>query len=188
MELSNMRLRVEKVNKSKRKREIKEIYMTSFSKEDRMPFSLMLLMSYLWNTEFLAFYDDILCGLVYMATIGKQSFIMFIAVKDHLHSQGYGSHMLEMVQSLYPSNKIIVSIEPCEDRVEDYVQRVKRKDFYLKNGYFEAGYFIKLGGKKQEILIRNGMFNKLHFLLFFMFYSGFTVIPQIWKKDNDMIQ
>ncbi|PKM56807.1 MAG: hypothetical protein CVU98_09385, partial [Firmicutes bacterium HGW-Firmicutes-3] len=83
--------------------------------------------------------------------------------------------------------KIIVSIEPCEDRVEDYVQRVKRKDFYLKNGYFETGYFIKLGGKKQEILIKNGMFNKLQFLLFFMFYSGFTVIPKIWKKDNDII-
>ena len=179
-----MRLRFEKVIKSKKKQEIEEIYVSSFLKEDRMPFRLMILMSYLWNTEFLAFYDDVLCGFVYMATIRKQSFIMFIAVKGHLHSKGYGSQILEMVQSMHPCNKIIVSIEPCDESLEDFEQRVKRKNFYLKNGYIETGYFMKLGAKKQEILIKNGMFDKFQFLLFFMFYSGFTVIPKIWKEDN----
>ena len=47
-----------------------------------MPFFLMLIMSCLWNTQFLAFYDEkILCGLVYMATLGRQTFIMFFAVQ-----------------------------------------------------------------------------------------------------------
>jgi hypothetical protein len=179
-----MHLRVEKVNTSKRKQEIKEMYMSSFPKEDRMPFALMVMMSYLWNTQFLAFYDDILCGFVYMATIGKQSFVMFIAVKENLHSKGYGSRILEIVQSMNLNNKVIISIEPCDESAEDFEQRLRRKNFYLKNGYLETGYFMKLGRKKQEVLIKNGVFNKLEFILFFMLYSNFMLIPKIWKNDK----
>lgn len=53
-----MDLKVEKVKTSKRKQVIKDMYMSSFPKEDRMPFALMVMMSYLWNTQYLEFYDD----------------------------------------------------------------------------------------------------------------------------------
>lgn len=67
-----MGMRAVKVLTSKRKKEIKEIYTSSFPKEEKMPFTLMIMMSCLWNTEFLGFYDgDTLCGIVYMATIGE---------------------------------------------------------------------------------------------------------------------
>ncbi len=181
-----MDLRVEKVRTSKRKQEIKDIYVSSFPKEDRMPFVLMIMMSYLWHTKFLAFYDDVLCGFVYMATIGKQSFVMFMAVNENLHSKGYGSRILEIIQSMHSNNKIIISIELCDENTADYEQRVRRKSFYLKNGYSETGYFMKLGSKKQEIIIKNGMFNKMQFILFFMLYSFCTVIPKIWKHENNI--
>ena len=181
-----MTLMVENVNTSKRKQEVKDIYVSSFPKEDRMPFGLMLMMSYLWNSEFLAFYDDdVLCGFVYMATIGRQSYVMFFAVNENIHSKGYGSRILETVQSMHINNKIIISIEPCDESAEDFEQRIRRKNFYLKNGYLETGYFMKIGGKKQEVLIRNGMFSKLRFILFFMLYSFCTVIPKIWKEESD---
>lgn len=181
-----MILRVEKVKVSKRKQEVKDIYVTSFPKEDQMPFTLMVMMSYLWNTEFLAFYDDdVLCGFVYMATTGNQSFVMFMAVNENFHSKGYGSHILTTIQSIYPSKKIIVSIEPCDENKNNYEQNIRRKNFYIKNGYLETGYYMKLGGKKQEVLIKNGMFSKLKFKLFFMVYSFCTVIPKIWKKESN---
>lgn len=181
-----MDLRVEEVKYSNSKKEVKEMYHSSFSKEDRMPFALMVLMSYLWNTEFLAFYDDELCGFVYMATISKQTFVMFIAVKENLQSKGYGSRMLEIIQKMHAHNKIIISIEPYDENAKDIENRVKRKLFYLRNGYFETGYLMKLGVKKQEILIKNGVFDKLRFQLFFMIYSSCMVIPKIWKIDNNM--
>ena len=84
-----MSLHVEKVWRSKRKKEIKNIYMSSFDKKDRMPFFMMIAMSFLWNTEFFAFYDgDILCGFIYMATIHRMSFVMFFAVDEKLRSKG----------------------------------------------------------------------------------------------------
>lgn len=178
----DMDLRVEKVANSKRKQEVKNIYTTSFPKEDRMPFGMMLMMSYLWNTEFLSFYDrDTLCGFVYMATIRKLTFVMFFSVAENLRSKGYGSRILDEIQSIHANNKIIVSIEPCNQDADDIEQRLRRKKFYTNNGYEETGYCIKLGGKKQEIIIKNGAFDKREFMLFLMLYSNFTLIPKIRK-------
>lgn len=175
---------VENVLRSKFKREIKEIYMASFPKEERMPFALMIMMSYLWNTQFLSFYDkETLCGLVYMATLGRQTFIMFFAVDAKLRSKGYGSSILNEIQSLYPQNKIIVSIEPCNESAENIEQRLKRKKFYIRNGYQETGYFMKLSGQEQAIIIKNGTFDKRKFMVFFVLYSCCTVIPKIWKVE-----
>ena len=177
-----MNLRAEKVAKSKRKQEIKELYFSSFLKEDRMPFWMMLIMSYLWHTEFIAFYDDdTLCGFVYMATLRKVTFVMFFAVPENLRSKGYGSLILDEVQALHSNHKIVISIEPCDDNAEDIQQRLRRKSFYLRNGYAETGYFMKLGGKEQEIIIKNGVFNKREFTTFFMLYSNCTIIPKIWS-------
>lgn len=173
---------VEKVLRSKRKKEIKEIYMSSFPKEERMPFALMMIMSCLWNTQFYAYYDKKnLCGLVYMATLGKQTFIMFIAVDAKLRSKGYGSSILNTIQAMYPKNTILVSIEPVDERAENKGQRLKRKNFYVRNGYQETGYFMKLAGQEQEILIKNGTFNKGKFIAFMAAYSCCAAIPKIWE-------
>lgn len=178
-----MDLRVEIIANSKQKQEIKDIYFASFPKEDRMPFAMMLVMSYLPNTEFLSFYDkEKLCGFVYMATIRNITFVMFFAVAETLRSKGYGSHILDKIRAIHPNNKIVISIEPCDEDADDMAQRVRRKTFYLNNGYTETGYFIKLGGKKQEILIKNGTFDKREFRVFLLQYSNFTLIPKIWKR------
>lgn len=179
-----MLLRVEKVRKSKRKQEIKTMYFSAFPKNDRMPFGMMVFLSYLWNTEFLAFYDaDVLCGFVYMATVGRQTFIMFFAVDQSLRSKGYGSGILSAIQALHPKNKWIVSIEPCVASASDIEARLSRKRFYLRNGFAESGYFMKLG-TEQEILTKNGAFDKRRFRLFFLLYSFFTLCPKMWKSPS----
>ncbi|PWL40968.1 MAG: hypothetical protein DBY45_10815 [Clostridiales bacterium] len=180
-----MDLRAKKAAKRENKQKIKAIYHASFSREDRMPFWMMMAMSHLWNTEFLAFYDgDTLCGFVYLATVRKLSFIMFLAVEETLRSKGYGGAILQKVQAMHPDSKVIVSIEPCGEIAKDLAQRIRRKNFYLRNGYAETGYYIKLGGKTQELLVRNGTFSKREFSLFFLLYSNFTMFPKISKSSS----
>ena len=180
-----MGLRVERVRSSKRKKDVKQIYVDAFSKEERMPFPMMIAMSYLWNTEFLSYYDgDTLCGIIYLATVGRQTFVMFFAVDEKQRSCGYGSQILDCVQKAYPKNKIIISIEPCCDKSTDNLEvRIRRKNFYLRNGYKETGYFMKLG-TTQEIIIKNGVFSKLKFRMFFALYSFLTIHPKIWKLEG----
>lgn len=163
--------------------DVKNIYFEAFPKEERMPFPLMVAMSKLWNTNFWAFYDDdTLCGFVYIATNRKLAFIMFFAIDKLLRSKGYGGTILQEIQKKYPNKKIIVSIEPCDNSAPDIENRTRRKAFYLRNGYTETGYKIKLSGVVQDILITNGEFSKKEFRSFFAFYSNGIMWPKIWKE------
>lgn len=176
-----MQLGIERVKLSNR--DIKRIYFDAFPKKERMPFLMMVAMSKLWNTQFLSFYDgDTPCGFVYFAHNSKIVFVMFLAVDESFRSKGYGSAILTEIKNRYPDKKIIVSIEPCDDKAPDIEIRKKRKAFYKRNGYCETGYMIKLSGVVQEIIITNGEFSKKEFLLFFIVYSNGTVWPKIWKK------
>lgn len=176
-----MDLKLEKVTLKNKK--VKQMYINSFPKEERMPFFFMVLMSKMDYTDFWAFYDkDILCGFVYMAIVDDILFIMFFAVDENFRSKGYGSHILAKLESLYPNHKIIVTIEKCDEDAPNLEQRVRRKKFYLHNGYLDTGYLIELSNTKQEILIKNGEFDQHEFSDFFKRYGNGSMNPKIWEK------
>lgn len=181
-----MDLKVENINgRSENKAKIKEIYTYSFLKEDRMPFWLMLIMAKMKNTEFLSFHDeDTLCGFAYMATENHITFIMFLAVDQNIRSRGYGSRILSKIQSIHPDNKIIVSIERCDEDAKDIGQRLRRRQFYAANGFIQTGYLVELANKKQEVLIKNGEFDMDEFSCFFRKYSNSTMKPKLWRMDS----
>lgn len=178
-----MGLRVEKVTRKNKK--VKEVYMDSFPKKERMPYLMMLLMAKKEDTNFLAFYDeDVFCGFVYMARSNNIIFVMFLAVDRNIRSKGYGSKILNEIFSLYPNDKIIISIERCDVDAEDIDIRLRRKDFYLRNGFIESGYLIELEHIKQEIIVKNGQFDKDEFSSFLKKYSNGVMKPPIWKAEN----
>lgn len=176
-----MELEVKKV--SLLNKDVKRIYFDSFAKKERMPFTMMVLLTKITHTDFLAFYDkDMLCGFIYSANIQNITFIMFFAVDKSIRSKGYGSKILEEMQKLYPNNKIIISIERCDVKAENINDRIRRKKFYLKNGFIDTGYLIELSKIEQEVIIKNGDFNKDELFEFFVKYSNGTMKPRIWKK------
>lgn len=167
-------------------RNVRKMYLDAFPPAERMPFPMMVAMSKLWNTDFLEFPDgDTPCGFAYLAHNRQLVFIMFLAVDQALRSKGYGSAILHEIRRRYPNKKIIVSIEPCDAMAPDHALRVRRKTFYCRNGYRETAYRIRLSGVEQEILIRNGSFDKKEFRLFFVLYSNGTVWPKIWKQEPE---
>lgn len=176
-----MNLKIKKVKLSNKK--VKQIYLDSFPKEERMPFFMMVLLTKITPTEFLAFYDNNkLCGFTYLSIIKNITFIMFLAVDKNLRSKGYGSKILEEVQKRYPNHKIIISIERCDVDASNINDRIRRKKFYLKNGYIDTGYFIELSKIEQELIIKNGTFDKDELYNFFVKYSNGAMKPRIWKK------
>ena len=169
--------------------DIKRLYFEAFPKKERMPFPMMVAMSKLWNTQFLSFYDgDTPCGFVYLALNRKIVFIMFLAVDKNLRSKGYGSAILGEIAKKYPDKKIVISIEPCDEASADIELRKRRKAFYIRNGYEETGYMVKLSGVVQEIIITQGTFNKQEFRSFFALYSNGTMWPKIWEKTESEIE
>lgn len=176
-----MNLEIKKVKLSNK--DVKKIYYDSFPKEERMPFPMMVLMTKITHTDFLAFYDrDTLCGFAYSATIDNITFITFLAVDKNIRSKGYGSEILKEMQRLYPDNKIVISIERCDVEATNINDRIRRKNFYLKNGYIDTGYLIELSKTEQEVIIKNGVFDEDELFNFFVKYSNGTMKPKIKKK------
>ena len=180
-------LRAEKVGfTGERRLAVREIYFSAFEKSERMNYPLMLFMAKLWHTDFYAFYDgETLCGMVYMATLLRTTFIMFFAVDEKLRNRGFGARILSQIAKMRPQNTLLVSIEMAGDEpTPENELRARRKRFYQRCGYAETGYKVTLAGITQEILAANGTFSKVRFRLFFMLYSNLTMYPRIEKMPD----
>jgi len=94
-----------------------------------------------------------------VATIENLICILFFAVDTEIRSSGYGSRILDIIQSLYPENKITLSIDRYNEEPSDAENRLRRKNFYLKNKYIDRESLVNFGKKEQEILIKNGDFH-----------------------------
>ena len=104
-----MELIIKKVRKGNIRKKVKEIYNSSFPKEERIPFWMMFFTSFTNTTDFFAFYDDdTLIGFTYMAEVNNILFIMFLAVDENTRCKGYGSKILNLIKQKYPNDKIII--------------------------------------------------------------------------------
>ncbi|WP_027699922.1 GNAT family N-acetyltransferase [Weissella oryzae] len=76
----------------------------------------------------------------------KKTFILYLAIDPKIRSAGYGSRTLSLLKELYPGGVILES-EQIGTSAENETQRVRRYNFYQKNGLLDTGYLTKnLGG------------------------------------------
>ena len=117
-------------NDKKKLKEIKELYDTAFPKEERMPFWLLRKNEEFVGMIHLVYYEDIV-------------YLFFLAVSPEARGQGYGSRIIQALHRRFPFRRIILNIEQVVEGCENYEERRKRKEFYLRNGLKEAGYLTK---------------------------------------------
>jgi len=136
---------------------VKDVYETSFLESERSPLPYLLRKAEKEFVNFLGFYDgDVFVGFVYAATKADLTFVFYLAVNPKAQSKGYGSKMLEHLERLYPANRMVLDIEAIDEAANNAQQRVKRKAFYLKNGYIPAGFHILEKGARYEVLVKKG--------------------------------
>ena len=164
-------------------REVRRIYRDAFRPGERMPFFMMVFMSFFGNTRFEAFYDgETLVGFLYYAVSFRQVFLMFFAADKSLRGRGYGREMLDSVATRFPKKVIITSIG--DDAGEDAETVRNRRRLYEKCGFAQSGYNIRMNGIPEEVLTRNGQFSKVRFRIFMALYSFGTQWPKIWKREE----
>ena len=68
--------------------------------------------------------------------------ILYLAVNDKIRSKGYGSAILQCIKQRFSNKAIALNIEPLDPKSDNYAQRIKRFEFYLKNGFVDTHYQI----------------------------------------------
>lgn len=132
-------------------KEVKKLYLTAFPPSERMPFWFMMLRTKKDMVDFLGVYDGSkFVGMVYIMKRKDLIYIQYFAINGKHRSEGYGSKVLTALKERYKGGRIILEIEEVTPDAENYDQRLRRKAFYEKNGFFEKNILLIEGKNVYE--------------------------------------
>lgn len=132
---------------------ILELYHQAFPEVERKPFSVIERKAAMGSMEILAIKED---GqrIGFAITAMEESMVLldYFAIAEKARGQGAGSEALMLLQALYSDKQFFLEIEEPDAAAPNQQERIRRKDFYLRNGMLETGIRIELFGVPMEIL------------------------------------
>ncbi|MEW6996080.1 GNAT family N-acetyltransferase [Colwelliaceae bacterium BS250] len=138
-----------------------ELYKEAFTTVRWVPSWMLRYMMRKGKTGFSVIYEnDTWIGLIYITDYKDIIFVHFFAISQFRRSFGYGSKVIDSMRDKYCENRIVLNIEELEELSENYSQRLKRKSFYVKNGFSSSGYIVQEPGERLEMLILDGNISK----------------------------
>ena len=133
---------------------IRLLYRRAFPRNERKPFAIIRRMRREGRTDlWLAEQDGHFMGLA--ATINAPDMVLldYLAVHEKRRSQGVGSAMLQALLNKYAGRGLFVEIEAA-DRDDPDGSKLRRKQFYLRNGLDDMHVVAILFGVRMELLGR----------------------------------
>ena len=112
-------------------------------------------------------------------------YLAFLAVRRDLRSRGIGGQAVRTLISLHPDRKTIVEYEaPGRDCAADDI-RVRRKGFYLRNGFYDTGWNTFYDGTEFEIGCSDPVFDAERFNDFADYLSTVITdhIPRLYRRN-----
>lgn len=77
----------------------------------------------------------------------------YLAIAPHKRGGGYGSQALSLLRERYAGKRFLLEIEDTEEQEADNIaDRIRRKQFYLRNGLKEMPFRVWLFGVRMQIL------------------------------------
>lgn len=143
------------------------LYHRAFPKGERKPFLVMLDLRKRGKT-------DVWCMLEgnkfagFASTINDTDLILidYLAVCKGKRGKGFGTMALQALKAAYPEQGLFVEIESVFDEGADKEERLKRKSFYLHNGFEDMKVLADVFGIPMELMA-------WHYQMYFQDYYRF---------------
>ena len=133
-------------NDKKKLNEIKKLYDEAFPKEEQIPFWILRKASRTSTADLMQVYDDdLLVGFIHLVYFEDVVYLYYFAIEPDERGQGYGSKILQALRRRFSARRIILNIEVVDENCDNYEERKKRKEFYLKNGFSAFSIPIVVG-------------------------------------------
>lgn len=138
-----MTLKLSKITKNDYKA-VKKLYLSAFPREERPPFFMLKSGVKKGSGDFFVAKDgEIFVGFAYIVTHADLAYLFYFAIDGGLRGKGYGSAVLTELKEIYKGKRFFLAREMLEPDAENYSERVKRREFYLKNGFTDLPVKIK---------------------------------------------
>lgn len=149
----------------------------AFPENERISIDNMFSFSETNGTDVIGIYNnDKFSGFIITMKFRKCVYICYLAVCPEKRSQGIGGQTLKILKEYYPDCQIVVDFEAPDENSSNNVQRIRRRNFYYRNGFFETGYYQFYMETEFEIACSEPDFNKAEFE---------SLIAEISKKAPD---
>lgn len=136
-------------NNLKYKDKLEKLYLSAFPKEERFPFLILEECSQEDNSDLYAILDnDKFIGMCYIVNCDDAYYLMYLAVESELRNKNYGSKILKDLKQKYKT--LFLSIDMAIDEIS-----IKRKNFYLRNGFYDTNKYYQDTGVWYEVLCTN---------------------------------
>ncbi len=134
-------------------KETHRLNMDAFPDEERLDTELLAQLSEQGRLELLGVYDNgNYIGFTVIFHSERSVYVFFLAIDPAWRSHGYGAAVLDELRKRYAGRQLVLDIEPLDSAASNYEQRLRRKNFYLRNGFRESGCFFKYCGMCFEVL------------------------------------
>lgn len=123
---------------------IKELYLTAFPRDERAPFSLIRRRARQGRADMLCAYDgEEFVGFAYMVCLRDLAYLFYFAIDESRRGMGYGSAVLAELKKRYEGKRLFLAREQLDESADNYGQRARRHEFYLRNGFEDKRFQIK---------------------------------------------
>lgn len=134
-----------------------QINEEAFPLSERMRFDEIFDLASGTNTDVLGIYDkDRPVGFAVLLKNTECGYIYFLAIDHRTRSKGYGGAAIQKMMKAYPELQLVLDFEIIDENAENYEQRLRRKNFYLRNGFHETGKYTMLRDECFEVVCSGG--------------------------------
>lgn len=116
-----------------------QLFNSAFTSEEKIP--LRNLKRTFGKGGRLVFYYDSgsFIGFTYCFEYGDATFLVYFATEPEHRNKGYGASILGEIKKFYSDRKLFLVLETPDKSASDYQIRIKRHNFYLRNGWSDTG-------------------------------------------------
>ena len=149
-----MSIKFTEIQNSEEKKKIKSLFQRAIPVNERTPFFWLYGKRNRPNVSFVNVYDgDTWVGAVFFSTHKDLVYVWIFAIDDSVRSKGYGSAVFTEIKRLYPNHRILLGIEETNENAKNNEQRIKRKQFYERNGFRSTGLVANQMGVAIELML-----------------------------------
>lgn len=132
---------------------IKKLYTKAFPWNEQEPFFLLKKLVSEGKADILKFETDgVYSGLAISLLYDKFVLVDYFAIDDDFRGKGFGSEALLLIRNWYKDKKLFLEIEKPGCGTEDDSIRVRRRNFYLKNGLIDCNISILVDNIPMDLL------------------------------------
>lgn len=165
---------------------VRRLYNSAFPADERAPIGLLTLKSYKDNVDFWSLYaDGGWVGLAYVVNGEDLSYLFYFAVSAEKRGKGIGSKCLKALKNFYSGRRLFLALEQLDETAENYPERLKRREFYLKNGLKPIAGTIREAAVVYDIMGAGGDIQPHEYENMMKKYMGFPLYKLVSMEINE---